>query len=204
MNQIKTQLAALALLDRSFNAATDEELAALLATLPTEGAEAVAEAIGVADLADGKAVMALRLTASQGRVSGVLAQLGMALTDGCLADCVDQLGDSAENPTEDELRTVSHALIEKHNVGTVRLMLASAIVGEAPASVACIHLLKSDDLLALPAISKVTGVAPAAPTAEELAESEALRLRRKGDKDRKKAAERARTAQAAAGHKKRK
>lgn len=197
MNQIKTQLAAVSLLDRALNATTDEELRVLLDKLPEDGAAAVSEGIGVESLTDGKAILALRLAASHGRVNGMLGQLGIVLSDNCLADCVEALGESAENPTEDELRTASHGLVETHGVGAVRLMLASAVLGEAPASVACIHLLKSDDILALPPVAAVTATVPVPATAAELAERAAVRARRKEDKARKQADEKARRDQIA-------
>jgi hypothetical protein len=197
MNQIKTQLAALSLLDRALNATTDAELRVLLDAIPEDGTEAVAQAIGVDGLGDAKALLALRLAASRGRVNGVLGNLGMILADTCLADCVERLGESAENPSEDELRDVSHQLIEAHGIGAVRIMLASAVVGEAPASVACIHLLKSDEVLSLPPVAAVVPTLAAPPSAAELAEKEAVRVRRKAEKARKQADENARREQMA-------
>lgn len=202
MNQIKTQLAAAALLDRALNAVTDEELRAMLDKMPEDAAKAVSQEIGVETVADAKAGLALRLAGSRGRVNGVLGQLGTVLSESCLNDCVDKLGDSAENPTEDELRTVSHELVETHGIGAVRLMLASAIVGEAPASVACIHLLKNDEVLALPPVVAAEPVAPTPLTPQELAEREALRLRRKDDRARKQAEAQARRDQIARSRKK--
>lgn len=202
MNQIKTQLAAAALLDRALNAVTDEELRAMLDKMPADAAKAVSQEIGVETLADAKAGLALRLAGSRGRVNGVLGQLGTVLSESCLNDCVDKLGDSAENPTEDELRTVSHKLVETHGIGAVRLMLASAIVGEAPASVACIHLLKTDEVLALPPVVVAEPVAPTPLTPKELAEREAVRLRRKDDRARKQAGAQARRDQIAQSRKK--
>lgn len=187
MNQIKTQLAAAALLDRALNATTDDELRTLLSTMPEDAAKAVSNELGVESLADTKAILALRLAASRGRVNGVLAQLGMVLSEPCLNDCVEKLGDSADNPTEEELRAASLELIDKHGIGAVRLMLASAVVGEAPASVACIHLLKSDEVLALPTVVAPEPEAPTPLTAAELAERDATRSRRKEDRNRKQA-----------------
>jgi hypothetical protein len=204
MNQIKTQLAAAALLDRALNAVTDDELRVLLDKVPDDAAIAVSSEIGVESLADAKAGLALRVAASKGRVNGVLGQLGMVLSEACLNDCVEALGDSAENPTEDELRTVSHQLVASHGVGAVRLMLASAVVGEAPASVACIHLLKSDEILALPPVVAVEPVAPTPLTPAELAEREAVRARRKEDRSRKQAEAQARRDQSAQSRRKKK
>ena len=196
MNQMKAHLAALSLLDRAVHALSDDELRTILDDLEPDAAEAVAEAIDLDDLADPGAVEAARAAAVKGRINGVLSRLGIVLSDRCLADCIRALGDSADNPNEDELRIASHALVADHGVGAVRLMLASAVVGEAPASVACIHLLKHDDVLALPAIEpKAKTIAPPVDPAAD-AERDALRDRRKADKARKQAEANARREQA--------
>ena len=51
-----------------------------------------------------------------------------------------------------ELLDVSPALIEKHGLATVRLMMAGSVAGEAAASVALTRLLKHDETLALPPV----------------------------------------------------
>ena len=196
MNQMKAHLAALSLLDRAVHALSDDELRAILDALEPDAADAIAQAIGLDDVNDADAVTATRAAAVKGRVNGVLSQLGVVLSDACLADCIRALGDSADNPTEEELRAASHQLVADHGVGAVRLMLASAVVGEAPASVACIHLLKHDEVLALPAIEPRPRIvaAPADPALE--AERDAVRERRKAEKARKQTEARARREQA--------
>lgn len=147
---------------------------------------------------DDDVVPAVRAAASKGRMNGQLEQLAGVLTDVCLADCIEQLGDQADLPSEDDLLRVAPGLAERHGLGVVRLMLASAVAGEAPASPAIIRLLKHDETLALPA------AAPARPqpaakamSAEELAERERIKARRKEDRRQKQAEQAARRAQAA-------
>ena len=196
MNQMKAHLSALSLLDRAVHALTDAELRAILDALEPEAAEAVAQAIDLDDLATDDAVDATRAAAVKGRINGVLQQLGVVLSDRCLTDCIEVLGDSADNPTEDELRAASLELVERHGVGAVRLMLASAVVGEAPASVACVRMLKHDAVFALPPVELRARVVAEPADAATLAEREAIRERRRADKARKQAEARARREQA--------
>ena len=78
---------------------------------------------------------AIREAIAHGRLDGTLEGMALVLTDACLADCIEQLGDHAENPTSDQLREVLPGLAERHGVAITRIMLASTVVGEAPASV---------------------------------------------------------------------
>ena len=56
------------------------------------------------------------------------------ITDACLADCIEALGDHADNPSTDELREVLPGVVERHGVAVTRIMLAATVVGEAPAA----------------------------------------------------------------------
>ena len=109
---MKTRLQSLGLLDRALAATTDEEIDALVAALDDDHREAVVK----------------------GRVNGTLESIAVVLADACLADCIEQLGDHSDNPTSDQLREVLPGLIERHGVACTRLMLATTVVGEAPAS----------------------------------------------------------------------
>jgi hypothetical protein len=141
---MKARLVALSLLDRALVAVPDVELAAAVAVLPDDHREALAKVAG--DTTAG----AIRESARTGRVNGGLEQIGLILSDTCLADCVEVLGDNAENPNESQLAEVLPGLVERHGLGLTRVMMASAVAGEAPASVALVRLLKTHELVKLP------------------------------------------------------
>ena len=221
MNQTKAHIAALSLLDRAMIAVTDDELAALLAGLPedhvsavkrisglrpddagaaaddasddTDDTDVVVEAIRAADT--DVVVEAIRAAAHKGRLNGDLQRLGVVLSDACLADCVEQLGDAADMPTEDDLQKVVPELIAKHGVGVVRLMLASTVVGEAPASAVIVGMLKNDEAVKLPPAADKP-VAPLLPPKVDDAERLALKAQRKERKAAEQAAARLRREQA--------
>ncbi len=136
-----------------------------------------------------------REASHRGRMNGTLERVAAVLADGCLADCITVLGDAADNPTESQLLAVTDGLIERHGLSTVRLMLASAVAGEATASPLCIRLLKHHEVLALPAAAPLATPVRAATSADP--ERDALRERRKQDKARKQAEQRARREQQA-------
>jgi hypothetical protein len=171
MNQMKNRLQGLTLLDRAFTAMTDEELEALVATLPEDHRKALDEICGARDeegFSDPSTrTVAVRSTAARGRLNGGLEQITTLLCAPCLADCVEALGDHADNPTEDELLDVTPALVEKYGLSTVRLTMAGSVAGEAAASVALTRLLKHDETLALPPLQheEVSVLPP--PTADD-------------------------------------
>ena len=200
MNQMKTRLAALNLLDRALNALTDDELRTMIDGVPEDAAGPLASAIDVPETADVDAVPALRLAASRGRVNGMLEQLSILLCEKCLDDCIAKLGDESDSPSEDRLREVSHELVETHGVGAVRLMLASSVAGEANASAACVSLLKTDDVLKLPPPPPPRNYGKSAVVATEsgdTTERAAIKERRKEEKRRKQAEATARREQSA-------
>jgi hypothetical protein len=192
VNQVKNRLQALGLLDRSFAAATDDELTAAVEALDDDHRDALAEVV------DGEAGAAsIRESIAHGRLDGTIEGVALVLTDACLADCIEQLGDHAENPTSDQLREVLPGLVERHGVGVTRIMLASTVVGEAPASVIIRDLLKHDELIKLPPaqdrpITPMVQMPPVDP-----AEREAIKAKRKEMRERKKAAAAAAREQAA-------
>ncbi|MCU1394123.1 MAG: hypothetical protein JWM34_2551 [Ilumatobacteraceae bacterium] len=180
MNTTKAHIAALSLLDRAMIAVTDEELAALMAGLPEDHVSAVKRISSVRDeeAPTDEVVAAIREAAHKGRLNGDLQRLGVVLSDACLADCVEQLGDNADLPSEEDLTKVMPDLVTKHGVGVVRLMLASTVVGEAPASPAIINLLKTDELVKLPPAADKP-LAPLLPAPQADAELKAARKERK-------------------------
>ncbi|MDQ3311468.1 MAG: hypothetical protein M3517_05080 [Actinomycetota bacterium] len=143
MNQTRTRLQSLGLLGRAFQAATDEELDAMVAALDEDHRDALTE-LGATDAAS------VRTAAAEGRIDGTMESLAVVLVDACLADCIEQLGDHADNPSSDELRDVLPGIIERHGVAETRIMLASTVAGEANASAIIRDLLKSDDDVKLP------------------------------------------------------
>ncbi len=194
---MKNRLQALSLLDRALLAMTDAELEALVASLPDDHRQAIDRLSGARDdsgFEDPAArIVALRSTVARGRMTGVLEQLTTVLTDACLADCIEQLGDASDNPTEDDLAEVTPGLIERHGLATVRLTLATSIAGEAAASVVLTRLLKHDEVLALPARE----VEPTAPVVLAREADDDTKARRKAAKERKQAESRLRREQQA-------
>jgi hypothetical protein len=188
---MKTRLQALGLLDRALAATTDEELDAVIASLDDDHREAVERLAGSATPDD------IRAAASKGRISGTLESLAVVLADACLADCIEQLGDHADNPSSDQLREVLPGLVERHGVAITRVMLASTVAGEAPASALIRDLLKHDELVKLPP-AEAPPMTPLvqAPIVSD-AEREATLAKRREMKERRQAEAKARREQSA-------
>jgi len=171
MNQMKNRLQGLTLLDRAFTAMTDDELEALVATLPEDHRKALDEICGARDeegfTDPSTRTVAVRSTAARGRLNGGLEQITTLLCDPCLAECVEALGDHADNPTEDEILDVTPGLIEKYGLSTVRMMMSGSVAGEAAASVALTRLLKHDETLALPPVEHEEATVLPPPTADD-------------------------------------
>jgi hypothetical protein len=194
---MKNRLQALSLLDRALLAMTDAELEALVATLPDDHREAIDKVCGARDesgFEDPAArTVAIRATVARGRMTGALEQVATVLTDPCLADCIEQLGDASDNPSEAELAEVTPGLIERHGLATVRLTLAASVAGEAAASVLLTRLLKHDEVLGLPARE----AEPEAPVVSAREADDETKARRKAAKERKQAESRLRREQQA-------
>jgi hypothetical protein len=181
---------------------TDEELTAAIAAVDDDHRTAVLQLAEVpAEASEAATLVYVRTAAQRGRINGVLEQLALVLTDVCLADCIKALGDASDNPTEEQLRAVLPALVEQYGLPVVRLMLASAIAGEANATPILTRLLKSDDEFALPAVEPVTTPVPVR-TVEDDPERERLKAERKERKRQQQAEARARREQAAAARRK--
>jgi hypothetical protein len=191
VNQVKNRLQALGLLDRSFAAATDEELAAAVEALDDDHRDALTEVVKGEPTAD-----AIREAIARGRLDGTLEGVALVLTDKALADCVEQLGEHAENPTSDQLREVLPGLVERHGVAITRMMLSSTVVGEAPASAIIRDLLKHDELVQLPP-AEPKPIAPMYVPDVDPEERAEVKAKRKEMHERKQAAARASREQAA-------
>jgi hypothetical protein len=186
---MKTRLQSLGLLDRALLATTDDEIDALVAALDDDHREAVER------LADGVTPEAIREAAAKGRVNGTLEGIAIVLADACLADCIENLGDHAENPTSDQLREVLPGLIERHGLACTRLMLATTVVGEAPAAAIVRDLLKNDDDVKLPPMEPRPIAPIMQPSRGSDAEREAVKAKRREMKLRRQAEARARREQ---------
>ncbi len=194
---MKNRMQALGLLDRSFKAATDDELSALLDALDDDHRD------GLASLVDEVTVEGVREGVRTGRIDGGMEAIAAVVTDACLADCIEQLGDHADNPSSDQLREVLPGIVERHGVAATRIMLASTVAGEAPASAIIRDLLKSDETVQLPKVEEAQ-LAPLIDTSKRSAEEQAdLRAKRAEARKAKKEAERARRAQSQADRRKR-
>ena len=196
---MKNRLSALALLDRALGAMSDEELEALVATLPEDHVAALDKLCGAREggFEDPAArTLAIRTTAARGRMSGGREQIATLLTDPSLADCIEQLGDASDDPGEEDLEEVTPGLIERHGLATVRLMMAASIAGEATASTLLTRMLKHDEVLALPVDAEPPPVVVLTKEVDEETKS-----RRRAAKERKQAESRQRREQQKrAGH----
>lgn len=192
---MKNRMQALGLLDRSFKAATDEELNTAIDALDDdhrEGLESFVETLTPAGV---------RAGVKSGRIDGDMEAIAAIISDLCLADCIKELGDHADNPSTDQLKDVLPGVVERHGVAVTRIMLAATVAGEAPASAIIRDLLKTDELVALPKAEEVT-IAPLIDTQKRSADEQAaIKAKRAEAKAAKKEAERVRKAQSAADRK---
>jgi hypothetical protein len=189
---MKNRMQALGLVDRSFKAATDDELTSAIEALDDDHRESLESFAEPLD-ADG-----LRAAVKAGRIDGVMEAVAAVLTDACLADCIKELGDHSDNPSTDQLKEVLPGLVERHGVASVRIMLAATVAGDAPAAAIIRDLLKSDELVALPKVEETTTAPVLDNRKRSDAEQAELKAKRAEVKAAKKEAERARRAQSAA------
>ena len=191
VNQMKNRMQALGLLDRAIKATTDDELVVAIAALDENKRD------GLASFTDEVDPAAVRSAVKAGRIDGGMEAIAAIISDDCLADCIEALGDNADNPSTDELRDVLPGVAERHGVSITRIMLASTVVGEAPASAIIRDLLKSDDVVALPA-AEPTEIAPVIDhSGRSEDEQAALRAKRAEARKAKQEADRARREQSA-------
>jgi hypothetical protein len=170
---MKTRLQALGLLDRAIAAASDDELAAALEGLDADHLEALQRLTETDDPTPAD----LREAAARGRLDGGMEGVAIIIGDTCLADCIEQLGDHANNPSSEQLLEVLPGLVERHGVALVRIMLAATVAGEAPASPVIRDLLKNDDVIKLPP-AEIKPVAPTRATTDTADRAELQERRR--------------------------
>ncbi len=190
VNQVKNRLQSLTLIERALTGVSDDELGAAIDALSDDHRDAMDELVGSeADAAQ------VRDAAIRGRMDGTMESVALVLSDACLADCIDELGDSADHPSSEELREVLPTMIERHGLGITRVMLASTVAGDAPAAAIIRDLLKHDELVKLPpAETRSSRPVARAPKVDD-AEREAIKAKRKELKRQKQEAARARREQ---------
>jgi hypothetical protein len=183
VNQVKNRLAALSMLDRAFRNLPDATITALYEGLDEEGQDAIQHIASVKgdDLAMPELIAAIRVCVSKGRINGDLERMSLVLTDKCLAECIEALGENSDDPSEENLREVLPAIIKNHTLPTTQVMLASVVTGEAIASPIITRLLKSDDEIKLPP-APVLAMTPLAPLKVDDADRLALKEQRKARK----------------------
>jgi hypothetical protein len=201
VNSTKARLAAISMLDRAFSALSDDELKGLIEALPEDHVSALRHIAAIRDdidagTVDTEVIEAVRTAANKGRINADLERISVLLTDACLADCIEALGDAADLPSYDELQAAIPGLVEAHGVPTVRLMLAAVVVGDAPAGPTIIDILKHDDVVKLPP-AQPRPMAPVLPPRHDEAERARLKAARKERKAAEQEAARARREQQA-------
>ena len=134
-------------LERELRHIPDAELAAMIDELPEELRTLLNPWVPAGEPATAH-ITNLRGAVQRGRLKGTPEKLADVLSATCLQDCIEQLGDKADLPGIDDLRAVLPGLVERHGVRRTRLMMASAVVGEAPASPSLVKLLKSEPVIA--------------------------------------------------------
>lgn len=193
---MKTRLRALGLLDRTLALASDDELAGMLRSLDDDRREGLERLLGSEiDAESAEAVPTLRTAISAGRLDGAMEGIAIILTDSCLADCIEALGDHADHPSTDELLEALPSLIENHGLAATRIMLAATVAGEAPAAPIIRELLKTDERLRLPDVETKPVAPPLERTRGDDAERAALKERRRLQREQRRTAEQARREQ---------
>lgn len=194
MNQAKTRLQSLGLLDRTVSNLPDDALVAAVEALTDEHREAFDGLVG-AEPGAAPDPDAIRAAAQTGRLDGTLESIALLLTDTALADCIEQLGDHSEHPSTEQLSDVLPGLVERHGLPIVQLMLASTVAGEAPAAPIIRDLLKHDELVKLPPAEPKPLPKLVDTDKHSTAEREALKAKRAEAKRAKQEAARARREQ---------
>lgn len=199
MNHVKNRLAALSMLDRAFRLLSDDRIGTLYEALDDEGRNAVRHIAGIqGEPTTSDVVAAIRVTVGKGRINGDLERVAIMLTEKCLDECIEALGPNADDPSEENLRSVLPDIISAHGLDVTQVMLATVVTGEALASPIITRLLKHDDAWKLPPAPPVE-VAPAAQADKhDDAERQAIKEQRKARKLAEQEAARRRREQAAA------
>jgi hypothetical protein len=142
----KDHVLRLAALEREFTHLTDDEMTVLIEKLEPQARHYIAGVAGSAD--EGPVdVGGLRGAMRRGRMKGVPERVAAVLTDKCLNDCIEALGENADFPSEEDLAAALPSVVRTHGVAPTRIMMAAVVLGEAPAAKAIIKTLKTLPLL---------------------------------------------------------
>lgn len=187
------------MLDRAFRLLPDQRIASLFEALDDEGRNAVQHIVGLqGEPTTADVVAAIRVTTAKGRINGDLERIAIMLTETCLDECIEALGSNADDPSEENLRSVLPDIISKHGLDVTQVMLATVVTGEALASPIITRLLKHDDEWKLPPAPAVETTPVAASAAKDDPERQALKDQRKARKLAEQEAARRRREQSAA------
>ena len=192
MNQVKSRLQTLGLLDRTLQLADDDTLVALVGGLTEEQADALTEVIGAEHDASH-----LRDAISRGRLDGTMEAIAFIISLNCREACIELLGDKADHPSTEDLNNVLPELIERFGIPCTQIMLAHALTDEVPAAAIIRDILKHDEVLALPPAEERSIIPARRDTSSDNAEREELKAKRREAKARKQAEAKARREQAA-------
>jgi hypothetical protein len=135
-------------LERELRGIPDAEMAEMIDALPEELREHLNPWCPEGE-PSAEHVANLRGAIQRGRMKGMPEKVADVLTAACLQDCIETLGDRADFPSIDDLHVAVPLVAGRHGVRRTRLMLASAVVGEAPASAAILKVLKTDPSIAV-------------------------------------------------------
>lgn len=192
------------MLDRAFRQLDDGQIATLYTALDEESQDAAQHVAGVKgqDLDTTALVAAFKASATKGRMNGDLERLSIVLTESCLDDCIEALGERADDPSESELRAVLPGIISKHGLEVTQVMLATVVTGEALASPIITRLLKHDEAWKLPPAETVTSAAAHATNPADDVARQALKEQRRARKQAEQEAARRRREQQATARRK--
>jgi hypothetical protein len=120
--------------------------------------------------------------------------VAFALNEPVNDDTIEALGERHENPTRDDMIDVLPAIVERHGVPAVTLMLAAYAASDADCQEVFAEILDTDERFELPdelppEEPGSTGVTTARREVRDDDEQEAKRAQRKAAKDAKRAAE---------------
>jgi hypothetical protein len=145
----KEHVVRLAALEREFTHMTDAEMSALIEGLEPQALRYIAGMSGASD--DGPIdVTMLRAAMRRGRMKGAPERVAAVLTDKCLNECIETLGENADLPSEEDLAAALPTVVKNHGVAATRVMMAAVVLGEAPAAKAITKTLKNLPLLQTP------------------------------------------------------